>query len=881
MHRPARTAGLALALVLAPIHALADAQTWQPAPSFPDASSARSHAVGIAAGADLFCFGGRPGDAVGDGPSHWLPAGAAAWTTLDPVGDVILGQGAGIDDLGRIVVFGGVRDGTLEREIAWIFDPDAGGLKDDIADRTPAAADQQFAWATDDLGRVYSISGRFVAGSAMTPWVERYVGTQDAWEAVAPLPRALIDAAATNDGLGHLLVIGGYESGATTPTANVWRYDVATDAWSETAVPDCPQRIAGARALLAADGCVWLVGGELGGQATRAVWLYEPLAQEWRPGPALATARRHHALATTADGSIWAMGGPDASVERLVLVPTPSIFQEPADRTTYETLDAHFEVGALGDAPLAYTWRRDGVALADGPSIGGGTIVGAWTRSLAIRGAGLADGGDYDVVVSNGAGTATSRAARLVVRPAPTGDVGWSVVLLHRDGVLSSSAAAVDAGHVVGHETLDDGAGGTRSGPTEWSAFGSEGVAYDNGGDLDAGFLDVRGDLAVGWFWWPYWTPYGTGYEKHAAIWERSTGELHHVQPSGMEVGAVAATDGVQHVGSITPDPDGGQFDPRPMLWNSISTGAISLLPAGMRGGTASAVDGGRQFGQVHLSFGTLHAAMWSGSAASFVDLNPSTASASGVAAARDGCVVGSATIGGVVHAWQFDPDDGGDGVDLHPAGATSSSLAGTALGLHVGTVDGRATLWVGATTVDLHGLLDPRYTLSSARDLEIGAAGEITVVGSATDPALPRTEPVVWLLGHPDLLADRDRISATDGATVEWTLHAGAPLAGATYWVLGSVTGTSPGLVFKRTITLPLVYDAWFELTLVAANSDVLVNTLAPLDAWGNGRASLVVGPGELELDDTLTAWHAYVVFAPGHGVTYASRAVELLVDP
>jgi len=70
---------------------------------------------------------------------------------------------------------------------------------------------------------------------------------------------------------------------------------------------------------------------------------------------------------------------------------------------------ASFTVTASGTAPLAYQWRLDGYDLA-----------GRTNRTLTLSAVQPADEGDYTVVVTNVAGTATSYSSRLWVAPPAT-----------------------------------------------------------------------------------------------------------------------------------------------------------------------------------------------------------------------------------------------------------------------------------------------------------------------------------------------------------------------------------------------------------------------------------------------------------------------------
>ena len=88
----------------------------------------------------------------------------------------------------------------------------------------------------------------------------------------------------------------------------------------------------------------------------------------------------------------------------------PTIVEDPRSVTSVSGTTATFTVNATGRAPLAYQWRKDGAALADGDGVSG-------TRSkvLTLANVQWPDAGQFTVVVTNVAGTATSRVASLTV----------------------------------------------------------------------------------------------------------------------------------------------------------------------------------------------------------------------------------------------------------------------------------------------------------------------------------------------------------------------------------------------------------------------------------------------------------------------------------
>jgi len=86
----------------------------------------------------------------------------------------------------------------------------------------------------------------------------------------------------------------------------------------------------------------------------------------------------------------------------------PSITTSPASVTVTAPNSAGFSVVATGDSPMSYQWRRNG-----------SPISGATGASYVLNPTAVSDSGaTFDVVVSNGAGTATSSSATLTVNPA-------------------------------------------------------------------------------------------------------------------------------------------------------------------------------------------------------------------------------------------------------------------------------------------------------------------------------------------------------------------------------------------------------------------------------------------------------------------------------
>jgi len=98
--------------------------------------------------------------------------------------------------------------------------------------------------------------------------------------------------------------------------------------------------------------------------------------------------------------------------------------------------------------------------------------------------------------------------------------------------------------------------------------------------------------------------------------------------------------------------------------------------------------------------------------------------------------------------------------------------------------------------------------------------------------------------------------------------------LAGASYHVLGSVTGTTPGAVLGG-FMLPLNVDSWLVATLQSPNQGVLQNTLGTIDAAGLATATLQLPPLPAALHG-LVLQHCLVALQ-GASIAFVSNPVSL----
>ena len=123
--------------------------------------------------------------------------------------------------------------------------------------------------------------------------------------------------------------------------------------------------------------------------------------------------------------------------------------------------------------------------------------------------------------------------------------------------------------------------------------------------------------------------------------------------------------------------------------------------------------------------------------------------------------------------------------------------------------------------------------------------------------------------------------MSLTAGGTHALFLDGTVANAGRPYVVLGSASGTTPGLVIDG-ISLPLNPDNYSVLMLNQLNSGPFNRTAGLLDAQGRADALIDIAPGTNGGGLTgATVNHAFVVFGSTGVVSFASNATELTLLP
>jgi len=125
--------------------------------------------------------------------------------------------------------------------------------------------------------------------------------------------------------------------------------------------------------------------------------------------------------------------------------------------------------------------------------------------------------------------------------------------------------------------------------------------------------------------------------------------------------------------------------------------------------------------------------------------------------------------------------------------------------------------------------------------------------------------------------------LSVSAGGQVSFHIEAGAMRAGQTYFLVGSASGTSPGISVGNGVVLPLNADPYLMFTVVNPNAGFLPQSLGTLDSEGASTVTLSLPPaGAPSSLVGATLHHAYVVLDLAAGIaTRASNAQAFLFAP
>ncbi len=177
----------------------------------------------------------------------------------------------------------------------------------------------------------------------------------------------------------------------------------------------------------------------------------------------------------------------------------------------------------------------------------------------------------------------------------------------------------------------------------------------------------------------------------------------------------------------------------------------------------------------------------------------------------------------------------------------------------------------VAAANGTLLGVKDAIYNVNTSNGALSGTGIDL----------LPDLRGAVWV--PPPIGGSPSQISLSAGGAQSIAIAAGPQHAGRIFLLLGSVSGTAPGIPVEA-LTLPLNVDAYFFATLTAPNAPPLAGSLGTLDAGGAATASFSLQPLTNPALAGLTAQHAYVVLDAQPAllsVPFVSPALSVVLVP
>lgn len=348
--------------------------TWYPGPTLPDA---RSFAASCAVVSNwIYSNPLQPGMIfVGGGNAAANPTSVLvmtpgaltpAWSSgIVPLDSTLIGAGCAPLESGQILVFGGEAGDLLSLPNAETLDASADGS---LYPASPMSIGRSFAgYAQDTPGTNYVFGGLDASGNILDS-AEKFANTYSipaasVWVSIASMPTARFGVAAAFDNIGAIYTFGGgVVNDSVSVSANVYRYTISTDSWSEMAPMPIPTR--DAAAARAVNGKIYVFGGLSAAGVIANVQVYDTVSNAWTVETALPSpVRGAAAVYDAATASLYVIGGEDANgmmyanvwhTQNLTTADVaPSIFSTPVTQA-YAGTAYTYDVNSSGSPPPTY-----------------------------------------------------------------------------------------------------------------------------------------------------------------------------------------------------------------------------------------------------------------------------------------------------------------------------------------------------------------------------------------------------------------------------------------------------------------------------------------------------------------------------------------------
>jgi len=140
-------------------------------------------------------------------------------------------------------------------------------------------------------------------------------------------------------------------------------------------------------------------------------------------------------------------------------------------------------------------------------------------------------------------------------------------------------------------------------------------------------------------------------------------------------------------------------------------------------------------------------------------------------------------------------------------------------------------------------------------------------------------TQGILWTDKEESLTTDTDNISESTGGSVIFYLDAGAANGGRKYLILGTLSGTAPGIPLSGgAVTLPINWDLFTNTIMSFLNTTLFYDFMDSLDVNGEAKANMnvpaVPGTG-------IAGMTMHFAFALGKPLNFASNPVAIKILP
>lgn len=413
--------------------------SWSAGPNLPAPRS--QSAILINHGGTLLVIGGattvNPNNPVYlntyASPVQWAFAGTPMDTTR-------ISPGVGICDyVGQTLVYGGCEgvDPLATSGSSHFLQGEAGTFTDLAAMSTPRC---KHAYATSTYASGYGHKNFAIGGldnnGTVLDSVEYFTfsGTAGTWTSVAPLPEARYAFGAVWDGADSIYTCGGAAfNNPTSVSANVFRYTLSTDTWSEVA----PMLVATRESAvaIAPNGHIYVIGGDSGTGAIATVQDYDPTTDTWSLNVSLPVAVHSASAVFEASGRLVVAGGIDAAGQSVALTWFGQLLANPVVAPTFTSVPVTtakyaqpylYSVSAAGNPQPTFSL----ITAPAGMTLDSATGLMTWTPGIANIGLTL-----VTVRATNSAGSADQSFTITTLAPPPTTP----------SGVLATATSEYDA----------------------------------------------------------------------------------------------------------------------------------------------------------------------------------------------------------------------------------------------------------------------------------------------------------------------------------------------------------------------------------------------------------------------------------------------------